>query len=377
MLGAKQVFGAAFAILLIFQGLLWRYANLIDYSLWSDHVECIVTHDPCEFDITRGYGYPATPIVSPMVVLYKIFEVPPLAGIVIVMSLLISFFGACITLLTYLLRPQTLWWVGTLALLTVNRIYVYSTPPTIVAVLLVCILILISQYIYERRSGKYAYIVWGIGAGLAAATRVDTSALAIAVLFLALIPRLSWQQLTTMALTALGVFIMVDPYMWTMPVSHILDIVHKVTFHYYDKMSPSFSPKDLIFISPLGVGAFLASIVLILRRNISPVVPRALLIWIMGWTVVMCSIILSSNYQLKSYFYPMSTPWEIIGILFFITYLPQISSERINPIRYRHQVAPLVVGVTFILNALTIMNYFFTLKIEWAFMYYLGWWKYF
>ncbi len=377
MLNAKHIFWAAFAVLLVFQGVLWRHAEFIDYALWADHVQCIVADDPCEFDIGRGYGYPATPMLAPMLVMYTAFDVPPTSSIVVVMSLLISLLGACITLLCYLLRPATLWWMGTLALLAVNRMYVHSNPPTILVVLFICILILLTQYIYERRSERYAYIVWGIGAGLAAATRVDMSVLAIVMLLLALVPRLSWRRLGTMILIGIGTFILTNPYMWTMPVSHLFDLVHKVTFHYYDKMSSLFTIRDLIFMSPLGVGAFLASSAMVIRRSMPAVIPRTLLLLVMVWTVVMCSVVFSSHYQAKWYFYPMIIPWEILGVLFLITYLPQIPSERINPVRYRYQIAPLLIGTIFIANVISTLNYFFALKLEWAFTYYLGWWKYF
>lgn len=355
---------------------LWYEYMLVDGDMWSNQAHYMVTHDPRGFDISRGYAYPGTTILWPTIFLARMLSLPYLTTLRIVLALWNALTVVAASYLAFRLRPSTWWWLVPFCFLIANRLYLDSVPASIVAMPLLTVLFLLTWWLYEHAPPHHPVTLlwWGILAGSALATRADISSFVIFALLLVLLLRLGWQQVTLAVLFSGSVFLLTDPYLWTTPWQHVIDMLHKVTFHYAGFVQHRFSYFDLFLVSPLSflvigwTGALLVK-----RRPLPGRVPRMLVLVLLAITFVVGLIVFNSGYQSTRYFHPFIGMWEMVAALFLLETVPHIPWGRFHPSLYRQHLIPLLFFLIFIPHFITFLWYSYWLDLEWAFTYYLGW----
>jgi hypothetical protein len=218
-----------------------------------------------------------------------------------------------------MLQPQTLWWFTTGFILTMSRFYNSATPPTIVVMPILTLIVLLLCWLMKQKiDGSISkYFLWGTVLGISAATRLDISLfIGIPLIFLIL----RWSGIRAILPVLAGVtisFFITDPFMWFMPIQHVMDLLYKFTLHYSDfhqtRMIPWYEWANGVPLAVISIVWFLA---LLIRRRLGNVVPTQVLIVVLGLSLLASLILATSKFQSIRYLFPILVIWEIFLPMF-------------------------------------------------------------
>ena len=294
--------------------------GMVDNSMWANQTKYFETGDGRQFDATLAYGHPGGTVILGTLFVHKV--VPDIKyndALVIFLCILNGLIIASITCLCFILRPNNLWWLTSAGMLSLDRLYEFATPPSVVVTLLLVLFTLITLYIYEQKNTNLkTLLIWGFIAGLSLASRTDISFIFIICYLLLLLQNIDWRKLLTPLVAILLTFTIFDPYMWFMPIRHISDLISKVIYHYENFYMPfRMSHLEIVSISFLAlVSMFLATTYLVFKKKLPGVLPARFSVVSLIMTTMLYSIFLTSRYQAIRYFLPIIFTWQLFLPLF-------------------------------------------------------------
>lgn len=330
---AVHVFLIALLVSLVVHGMYWRYLDdSVDQQNWIR--EMTIFHEMPLASHRRGfgYGYPATTLFLASSFLWDVFGILPRQAFAGIMSVGISIPIALSVPLCRILRPNSLWWVGTLGIMTLGHLYYSATPPSAIVTALCTLLLLFGLYIYEKRMQDVrTSIAFGAVAGIAMATRLDISVVVFLFLCAFLLPRMKWRAAATALCTAGAIFFILNPYMHAFPVAHIKDIIHKITSHAELPIALRSPYRKIVHTVPLGIfGLLMSAALLLFPKSTFHPVPRAYLAMLTFLTAgVGIALLEFSAYHPAWYFYPVLQIFEVLFILYLIDALDAIHRSRV------------------------------------------------
>lgn len=319
------VTGAAFMAALLLQSVWWWHFDIIDSSIWSRQGRYLMDGNPDVFDFLAAYAHPGGFIIVGTLLLGQIGFSDEVS-----LRIFLSICGALViaasALCCYVLRRDYFWVIGAVLVLSLHKLYIYATPTTAVAAPLIALLVLYTLVLYERKVpiNAYSIALWGAISGLAVSTRADIGGLASAVFFIPLLLTLRLKESILAVLVSLAVFIITDPFMWFMPLQHLLDLVAKVTMHYSSGEISSYATPvfDLIDMTLLGlVSSSLLAGLLAMKVKI---LPKEFVYTLATFTIVLFFILLTSEFQTPRYFMPVVLVWEVFLALFMSVAVDQV-----------------------------------------------------
>jgi hypothetical protein len=112
-------------------------------------------------------------------------------------------------------------------------------------------------------------------------------------------------------------FFITDPYLWFMPIQHLVDLVRKFTVHYaHYSSSTKIEPIELFRAISLAVVSVGWSFALLYRRRLAQIIPVPILVVFFSTSILAIIGILSSKIQLVRYLSPLIIVWEVFLPLF-------------------------------------------------------------
>ena len=283
-----------------------------------------------QFDFQKAYGHPGGPIILGTIFINELTHTPYRTSLIIFLTLFNALLITGISFFCYLLKKGSIWFVLVFCILSMNRLFVYASPPSAVVALLITLLAVITIYMLENRDKiKLPYIVlWSVVAGLTISTRADIGIFMSAIFFVSIFFRLGWQKILTIPIFVLLTFFLTDPFMWSMPIQHIADILGKAIYHY-----SSFNlPEHLSFVRIANISylmfiSALISLTLLIKRKSSFPIPNYFIYTLLLITTVLYALFLTSSYQAERYFLPIVFIWQIFLPVFLFSLLPKVDTS--------------------------------------------------
>lgn len=298
---------------LVVHGTIWRNLDFIDERMWTAHLAAIGRGD---FEAANRllYTYPAGPLMMIALAAHSWFNVPVRAALAGSMALLNAVFIGGAVVVSRKLDANSWWWLGAGGLLIFNRLYLRATPPTIIAIPMIVLLLLIFMAVrrWRDRAGGWL-LLWGIILGFTIATRYDIGAYTGLALGVFLIKTAGWEKAIKAAGIAMAVSIIFNPYFWLHGPRHYLDAVLLILYHFNDYSNPTTLKYSSIFrTSPLAIlGVMTVALWSLVAKKYLPFsrgTAWALLLMTLGFTV----IVKFSQLQSVRYLFPLMVLWEII-----------------------------------------------------------------
>jgi len=309
----NYLFIGAFLAACLGQGFVYFNVGILDEAIWSDQARYVETGSPEQYNPAHAYGHPGGPVIFGTIAVHHLAGISYETALPVFLTMFNGVVIAAIATLCRRLRPDSLWWLPVLGTLSVDKLYAVSTPTSAVAGPLLVLLTLLTLWIVEHKVVSWRWLAgWILVAGLAVATRFDIGAITTAFLFGVLATNLRWWQLTGLAAAAFAVFVVCDPYMCSMPIRHVGDLLGKAALHHQTFARNRLDPGEVASLSAL---AFLGLAFTLLtqaapgavRRRLSPVFVWALV----ALTVALYGIFLSASYQAVRYFIPIVFIWQV------------------------------------------------------------------
>jgi len=334
----KKIFVFSFIIVCILQSFIFIKFDGVDFNMWADQAKYVQTNNPIQFDYRQAYGHPGGPIIEGTIFLHSLFDLSYKNSLLIFLIFIDAIIVSSISILCFSLSKNNLWWPITLATLSASWLYIFSSPPSIIASLLICLLALFSIYLYKEKEIQTKHLtLFGLLIGFMIATRTDIGGIFGLTFLIFLKSKISWRQFYFILFCIAISFILLDPFMWFIPIEHLGDLVFKIVYHYEYFSEPSkVSIPHILSISSFAVMSILFSgLFLIKRKNFESDIPKRFILSAIIATVVLCSIFLTSIFQSPRYFLPLILLWETLLPAFvfpFIEQLPQTNREIIKKV---------------------------------------------
>lgn len=348
-----------FIIVFVFQYFFWNTLSFYDDTMWAKQAQDVLTANPERFNPATAYGHPGGPIIEGVIILQKITNLSYLQTLYLFLALAGSM---CIVITSYFCHKLTqgyTWPVSTVLILTINSIYPYGTPPSILASLLVVFLAIYTLYLSRKTISNKLIIFWSILSGILIATRFDIGTIMTCCFWVLLVPRVTKKQILLTICIPLITFIICDPFMWSMPIKHIQDILSKVLYHYNE-----FTPTHLSFISVVSISGLTFTSMLIglymvlFKRKDFALFSKKFLLLLLFITVTLFYIFLNSHYQTQRYFMPLLLLWEVF-LPFFIYSLIQKNTHINSKLK---DFLTIVLPGTIVLYHAILLIMFYTVK---------------
>ena len=316
---SQLVFIIAFLLCITVQASLCLGSDyFFDVDLWSTgalHMSEVGLPSPN----APEYGYPGISILAPASLLISLGAPPRLATQAVVL-IWVSLLVALITVLAYVLRPQSNWYLALGGLLLLSRIYLQATPPSSLVTLFVTLLVLLFLYAFENRNLLKPYVFIGIAGGVALSTRFDISFLVLGfgLLFLSF---WSFRNALIAGVVTLIAFCLTNSYMFFEPVSHLTHIFQRV-YHTSNIIGGEEGHGPLIYrlvrSLPLGFFSILFALVLLITKYELPF-RRVFLYWLLFISFVIEGALLATKFHADWYFYPILVLWQSLLPLFLLS----------------------------------------------------------
>jgi hypothetical protein len=338
----KYIFPFVFIALFLTQWFFWAHIDYLDSHMWGNQAHYFETNNDEQYNTKNAYGHPGGPIIIGVIAIHRILPISYEDSLNIFLALCNTLTIACISFICYRLYKNTLWWIVPIVSLSIHRSYVIATPPSALVAPLIVLLILFTLYIYKRKESLSTklFIVWGIIAGISIATRFDIGGFISLATFIFLVAtqKISFRKFLCMASTVILTFVLLDPFMWYMPITHMHDLFYKMIYHYAEFTLPipthiSFlSLFDMSFLAFLSVLFFFACFAL--RKKITISLPFTYLFFLLGISIILYTIFTTSDYEAGRYFLPITFIWELFLPLFLFTLISQVkisTFKKISP----------------------------------------------
>ena len=308
----RSLFVGAFLVACLGQGFVFFNIGILDEAFWADQARYVEAGNPEQYDPTRAYGHPGGPVILGTIAFHHLAGISYETALPVFLTLFNSIVIAAIATLCCRLRPDSLWWLPVLGTLSIDKLYAVSTPTSAVAGPLLVLLTLVTLRIVEQGEGVVAVAGWSIVAGLTVATRFDIGSITTAFLFGVLATNLRWRQLAGLVAAVFAVFVVCDPYMCSMPIRHIGDLLGKAALHHQTFSRNRLDPGEVVSLSSL---AFLGLTFTLIVQAVPGVTRKKLpvvFVWsLIALTVVLYGIFLSASYQAARYFIPIVFTWQV------------------------------------------------------------------
>jgi 4-amino-4-deoxy-L-arabinose transferase-like glycosyltransferase len=336
MFRGSHLFLLVLLVALVSQALLWQQVVFTDEERWVERIAQLtydISHRHYQADNPVYSGHPGMSFVTPGALAYSLGVSLPesLRGSV---SLLVAFSVAAVALVCYRLRPASMWWLPASIMLIVHPLYLHASPTNAVIAPLSVALVATALWLYEHAHSRHTILVlilWGIGIGLAAATRVVTSALIVGPLFIFLLSRVRWRALLLALLSGVVTAVAVDPLWWHTPWQHMQYILFRSSLNYTEHVAPiSLRLEDFILFAPFALLSLILALVIVLDRRLTSPVPRAFIVLLFFITVLFSAAFLSVRYQSMRHFQPLIFLWEIFLPLWVLHFAQQLRFSFIN-----------------------------------------------
>lgn len=329
---------------------------VIDKNLWASQIEYFLNRDPRAFDMLGAYGHPGTTLLELGSLFHLVLGTSYGDSLILGVSLLIAAGIAACATLCFLLYPRSLWWITTAFTMTFTRFFIDATPPTAVIMPFIALVVMGALWLWEQsQKSWWLYGLWGCVIGFSAATRLDMTALVGLPMIVLLLYRHG--RCIIMPVTA-GItvsFFIADPFLWFMPVQHILDLIRKFTFHHDNFSHPTeVKGREVFQMIVIGVICIIWWFALVgLRRKQVLPIPMQIIAVFLGISLLAGAIILSSTFQALRYFYPLVIVWEIFLPLFVLeTFSPTNRHEPSGPFWGGTVVSWSIVGIVIVMQIL-------------------------
>ena len=348
-------FIAVFILSALLQGITWKGHVLMDDSMWGNQTKFVLHNDTAqEFDFGAGYGHPGGPVIEGTAIIHGITRMRYDYSVDTLVVLFNSFIITLIYALCCVLKKDRLWGITAVIVLSLNWLYKVTTPPSAMAATLFVLLCLLTLYIYEQKKQvppKYLWL-WGLAAGMIVATRIDigTVSFAVLLLFLWISKSVNWKKMLLLGFGSFGAFVLFNPFMWFMPIQHVKDLIHKVTYHYADFAQINLSAMYICSISSLAfMGIAISIFFAIYYKKIKSPIASPFIYTTIALTVLLHIIFFTSRYKAERYFVPMIFFWEIILPLYVFTLLDKANTDSVklskpSPIINKWHIILLLVG---------------------------------
>lgn len=340
------IFLGVFLISLLGQGVRYHFFDMTDSLVWGHEAEYFLAHDPRAYDLSLAYAQGA-PVVEGTIVIHALTHLPYDTSVLVFVALFNSLLISLVALVSYLLR-RNIWWTMSLpAILALNWLYYYATPPIVLASTLACLLVLLTIYLYENKSERSVpWILWGLIAGLLWATRVDIAILFTIPTLALLLWKTTWRQRVIIVGAGILAFVLTDPFMWQMPIQHIGDLFSKLLYHFSGEFAEIRLPLPSLFnISSLSCISIALGWVNRFKFKTGGSLPRPILFTITSITLATLLIFLSSHMQVERYLMPVIFVWEMLLPLFVLQLMGASELDKMNP-----SLSAVVVGLFYALE---------------------------
>jgi hypothetical protein len=346
-------FAAVCLVACLGQAFVFFDVGILDETFWSDQARYVEAGSPEQYNPAHAYGHPGGPVILGTIAVHHVTGAGYETALPIFLTMFNGVVIASIATLCRMLRPDSLWWLPVLGMLSVDKLYTVSTPTSALAGPLLVLLTLLTLRIVEQENGSWRWLAgWSLVSGLAVATRFDIGSITTAFLFGALASVLGttprWRQLAGMAMAAFAVFAVCDPYMSYMPVQHMGDLLGKAALHHQSFARNRLDPGEVASLSSL---AFLGLAFTVLTRALPDAVRKtlpAVFVWtLLALTGALYFVFLTASYQAARYFIPIVFIWQVflpLQLLDLVAGLrfPRLATEAAR-VRARQLCAALVV----------------------------------
>lgn len=326
----KKIFITTFVVSLGLFALQYKI-NVVDVPLWAEQAQVFEEHTT-PFKTMDAYGHPGGPLLIGTIFIHKILpSISYTDAITIFISITSAFIVAAICVLAFVLKRNYIWLFTLLFILSINRLYYSSTPPTTLSTLLSIFLCLLSLYIFERKEKvkNIGIVSWGIISGILIATRVDTGGYLTLMFGVLLLYSVGFKRTWLALISSIIAFCIFDPFMWFEPIQHVRYLVWYLFNHYRGDSLESIISFPVIFYDSFfaWLSIFSAGILVYFKHTSKKVLPIVFLILLVVMTIVLYCIVLTSHYQVMRYLYPIILIWETFLPLFMFS-IVQVITER-------------------------------------------------
>lgn len=342
----KSVFIISFLLSTLFHGVFLNKIGIADIGLWASQADYFLNSDSRQFDFLGAYGHPGGPIIIGTAFINVLsgfsYELSLLILMLVFTGLLISI--SCV-ICFYILRSHFIW-IIVLLILSINPLYEYSTPPSNLASLLSVLLCLFTILLSRKEleiDNRYI-VLWSVISGFLISTRLDVGLLISLVLLISFYKKINIDKFFLLILTITISFVILNPYMWYMPVDHIGDILYKIIYHYefFEEVRLGFD-YVISFSSIAIVGLMMSFWVIYLKMDF---LPKKLIIALTILTFFLYLVFLSSRYQASRYFLPIILIWEVfLPMSFFVIMEKYYQGKNV----FLRLLASIIVGIYLLL----------------------------
>ena len=312
----RSLFTAAFLVACLGQGFVFFNVGILDEAFWADQARYVEVGSPEQYNPAHAYGHPGGPVILGTIAVHHLAGSSYETARPVFLTLFNSIVIAAIATLCCRLRPDSLWWLPVLGMLSVDKLYAVSTPTSAVVGPLLVLLTLVTLRIVEQEKVSWWWLAgWSLVAGLAVATRFDVGSITTLFLFGVLMTTLRRRQLAVIAVAAFAVFVACDPYMWYMPVHHVGDLIGRLILNYRHS-TPASTPATLepLHVVSFSALAFLGMMLSIFgQTKVFPyrrTIPRQLVLALVPLTVLLYGVYLSARCPAVRYFIPIVFIWQ-------------------------------------------------------------------
>jgi len=350
------IFLAAFLLSAATLSLLWKdVTSVLDGQMWASQAEYVLEGDSRQFDYLKAYGHPGGPLIESTIAISQLTQKAYKESFIIAFILLNAFVIALCAVVAESIYPRSMWWVGVVGVLATNRLYEGTTPPSILAGVLLTLVVFLSIRLYAKTDPHVVdYIAWGSALGALGATRADYGALGGLAFGTLLLIRFGWRKAIVPIAVTVASFIALNPFMWFMPLQHIQDLVFKFTFHYavYQPVQLSvmaiFAWCGLAFVS-IAFGVLQC----VFQKRAGGIIPLPVMVTLILMTMTLFGVVLTSDYQAERYFTPMLLIWEALLALFLLTATEKMEFSFVHNEEGRQRVAQVLRVVIILLVTLS------------------------
>jgi hypothetical protein len=316
----KKIFWWSVGLTCLWQGVVLQVA-LADRGMWINQIQYFFTHDPHQFDFFQAYCEPGTTLVGLGALFHLLFGLSYSTCYDLAMLTFFAFSIGFCSMLCQMICPNRPWWFTTLIFLNINRLYLSSTPPTALVLPVACALFLLTCWLWDKRLlPKHQHLTWGLCGvivGVSAADRVDASILLGVPFFLLLTSRFGFRFLLWSIPSSMVTFFICDPYLWFMPIQHLIDFWLKFNLHYsHFVYTVTISWDDWLIEGHLCAISIVWFIVLFRGQKIQKELPVQPILLLLTTLIAAIALLSRSKFQAIRYLFPLIIIWEILLPLF-------------------------------------------------------------
>jgi hypothetical protein len=312
-----------FCFSLVGQLVFWSSSGFVDEHLWVQRVEQLA------FDMAHGFStlsqsnYSAHPGMAAVSVaaLFYVAGLSSKASLVLSVAIFIAVATAGATLISYLLRPGTWWWLPVMFVLSGHYLYAGSTPTNAMIAPYVTLIFLMSLWLVEAKGpvGFCFAVLFGSVIGASLAVRMPITAVVSFFMMVLLFKKLYLRQWSVLAIVAIVVLLLLDPLMLVVPVEHISLMTDRVHFHAFEVETVSMSVASLLTkLSLMLISITLLLVLWGLHRQITFPVPRRFAVLLLTATAFLAVVFLAANSKSIRYFFPLMMAWEVFLYLWLL-----------------------------------------------------------